>query len=159
MSSGIWNIIGKLGSKKQLIAKLFLSGICMNSNILFVKKIGLTYSVLGPVLILIKVSVSTQSQTRGKGMAEDSQGAVEVTRTRTMDWETGGKRISLVKAPEMKRAILLSLLKTLPRVLKAIIMSAIPLEILVNISGVTLVHTSKPFWIASSTSARAISGV
>lgn len=63
----------------------------MNSNILFVKKIGLTYSVLGPVLILIKVSVSTQSQTRGKGVAEDSQGAVEVTRTPTVDWETAGE--------------------------------------------------------------------
>lgn len=49
------------------------------------KKIGLTCSILGPIFILIEVSVSTQTQTGRKGMAEDSQGAIKITRTPAMD--------------------------------------------------------------------------
>lgn len=46
---------------------------------------GLTWSILGPVFILIEVSVSTQTQPRREGVAKDPQGAVEVTRTPTVD--------------------------------------------------------------------------
>ena len=57
----------------------------MNDKILFITKPELTCSILGPVFIFIKMSVSTQTQTRRKGMAEDSQGAIKITRTPTVD--------------------------------------------------------------------------